>query len=709
MVEIYIGPTATNKRKSDVDDSIEMVRQVMDIFDISVRVVDYSKTFKMPMTATNKGIFEGLGFVDSAFPYKRSYADVYVYGILLMQNAFVMVKQSNKSEYSVSLISESKELWKVVENNTLADLDLEDTEHTKTAGLIKEQWEAGMNPAAKFLYFLADYGGKIPSANTVFADYLVPSYRLSYLVDKINLKYDVNVVLPEFLADTFITFSDANEIEETNDKVVFEEIANPFKLLSEINYYIEEDGKYFLEVFGFFAYSTFLKIHLGNYFHEEPGAGIQLSPINLTSPDLNLRKFDKLTLIGNSANDDFLGIVRITRKAIDVSGNKSFQNYKITDFLKEIIYQSASIPIKTGNTYDFITLTEIIENDAVDWSRYFDSEGETTYIIGKYGQNNWLRYKYAEAEDFNKDGLIPVQNVNLDTNKDIIKSTLYNTPVNSIGFTLGGKELQSQQYHLWKRTVEQKDGVFVERYQGQSGRMFLITGTDVTTTSNFDITGGSSTVSTNKTILANNEAYNFQKVVNDRYKEYSKILQRAEIKDVVFKIPLIEFANFDFKRRIYVSQLQGYFIINRILYKSGELQKVELISADIAPEKTTPPAPLVMSLIFQSNLATRKIIGTNQGDLITENILIINTDPTGQTFELFIDDVSWPFTITGNQITFEYEANVDLMWGAHLIKVSNGTDTTDEIQYRIIENIAPGGPGPINPYDPNTDFLPSQP
>src|SRR5690606_33630295 len=138
----------------------------------------------------------------------------------------------------------------------------------------------------------------------------------------------------------------------------------------------------------------------------------------------------------------------------------------------------------------FITLTEIIENDAADWSRYFDRSEEDTYIIGKYGQNNWLRYKYAESEDTNKDGLISIGNVNLDTNKDIIKSTLYNTPVNSIDFMLGGTPLKSQQYHLWKRTVEQKNGVFVERYQGQAGRMFLLTGSQITTGGTFTIKVG---------------------------------------------------------------------------------------------------------------------------------------------------------------------------------------------------------------------------
>ncbi|TXF75928.1 hypothetical protein [Chryseobacterium sp.] len=707
MVEIYIGAAPQNKRKSDVDGTMEMIRQVMDIFDISIRAVDYSKTFKMPMTANNKEIFEGLGFTDSQFPYKRSYADVYVSGILIMKDAFVQVKEFEDQYYSVSLISESKEIWKVVENNTLADLDLEDTAYPKSALLIKEQWELGLTPSAKFLYLLADYGGKIPSANTVFADYLVPSYRLSYLVDKINTKYDVNVVLPSFLDDTFITFSDANEIEETNDKIVFEQNYSIPKKVSEITYTIEEDGTYVIEVngvFGSFGTVSGITISIGNYSYFQPGSGF--STINHTSPEIYLRSHDILKIIGSNDQDALIATLKITRKAIDVSGNKSFQNYKITDFLKEIIYQSASIPIKTGNTYDFITLTEIIENEATDWSRFFDRSGRTTLIIGKYGQNNWLRYKYAEPEDFNKDGLIPVQNVNLDTNKDIIKSTLYNTPVNSIGFILGGTDLLSQQYHLWKRTVEQKDGVFVERYQAQSGRMFLITGTQETTASNFDIMGGSNTVSTNKAILANNEAYNFQTVVNNRYKEFSKILRNAKIIEAVFKIPLIEFANFDFKRRIYVSQLEGYFIINRIVFKSGELMTAELIEANISPETITPPGPIEMSIVFQSNLSKRKIIGTNQGDLITENILIINTDPTGQTFELFIDDVSWPFIITGSQITFEYEANVDLLYGQHLIKVSNGTETTDEIQYRIIENITPVGPGPFDPYDQNNDFQP---
>lgn len=681
MVEIYIGNTPENKRKADVDDTIEMVRQVMDIFDISIRVVDYSKTFKMPMTANNKEIFEGLGFTDSEFPYKRSYGDVYVFGILIMQNSFVVVKNSEDNQYSVSLISESKEIWKVVENDTLADLDLGDTFHTKTAALLKEQWDAGMNPAAKFLYFVADYGGKIPDDNTVYGDFLVPSYRLSYLVDKINLKYDVNVVLPSFLSDTFITFSDANEIEETNDKIVYEKNHNPPTISSQLDpYIIEEDGIYELRIQGGTIFANYFRVHLGSYTHNFL---TQAEIANFTSPLLTLRKDDRLTFTGGPTSNWYLaGNVKIIRKAIDVSGNKAFQGYKITDFLKEIIYQSASIPIKSQNNYHFITMTEIIANEAADWSQYFDSEGTTTYIIGKYGQNNWLRYKYAEAEDANKDGLIPIPNVNLDTNKDIIKSTLYNTPVNSIRFTLGGTNLTSQQYHLWKRTVEQKDGVFEERYQGQSGRMFLLTGVEYTTASDFDITAGSATVSTNKLILANNEDYNFQTVVNNRYLEYSKILKNAKIIDAVFKVPLIEFANFDFKRRIYITQLEGYFIINRIIYKSGELMKVELIEANIKPENTTPVEPTdpdLLTMVFQSNISVTKNRYVGDGSTVTENILIIG-ETTGKTFDLLIDGISWPFTISGNTISFSFNANIDLLYGEHELFV-NGIE--NPIYYTI--------------------------
>lgn len=683
MVEIYIGSTPENKRKSDVDDTIEMVRQVMDIFDISIRVVDYSKTIKMPMTATNKEIFEGLGVTDSQFPYNRSYADVYVFGILIMQNAFVMVKQSGNKQYSVSLVSESKEIWKVVENNTLADLDLTDTGHTKTAALLKSQWEAGLTPEAKFLYFLADYGGKIPADNKVFGDFLVPSYRLSYLVDKINEKYSVNIVLPAFLSDTFITFSDANEIEETNDKIVYNRLHEPPTRGADIEkYYIEEDGNYVIQINGsYMLLANWIEVRLGGYVHrfETP-----YEMNNFTSSEFYAKKGDYLYFTGNFPRNLWYisGTVKVIRKAIDVSGNKAFQNYKINDFLKEIIYQSASIPIKNGSTYDFITLTEIVSNPAADWSRYFDSEQDTTYIIGKYGQNNWLRYKYAETEDQNKDGLISIPNVNLETNKDIIKSTLYNTPVNSIPFTIGGTDLTSQQYHLWKRTVEQKNGVFEERYQGQSGRMFLLTGVEYTTASSFTIEVGTETATTDKVLLANNEDYNFQTVINNRYLEYSKILDNAKIKEAVFKIPLIEFANFDFKRRIYAAQLEGFYIINRIIYKSGELMKAELIEANITPEDITPVEPGdpdALTMVFQSNLATNKNRYASTGTFITESILIIG-DITGVTLDLTISGLSWLFTIDGNVITFTFEANVDIPFGDHEILISG---VTNAIYYSI--------------------------
>lgn len=697
MVEIYIGSAPENKIKADVDVSFEMIRQVMDIFDISIRVVDHSKTLKMPMTAKNKMIFEGLGFVDSQFPYKRTYADVYVNGILLMKDAYVQVKDYEGHYYSVGLISESKEIWKLVENATLGDLDLEDTEHTKTAELIKSQWETGLNPAAKFLYFLGDYGGKIPADNKVFGDFLVPSYRLSYLIDKINEKYSVNVVLPSFLQNTFITFSDANQIEETNDKIIYERNYSPPVDRRNIGpYVIEEDGDYIIKLnarglrkANLVVFS--LTVKLGSYTHTFPQNS---PPENWTSPVIRLKKGDSISF--SAPHDEWwlYGLVQIVRKAIDVSGNKAFENYKIHDFLKEIIYQSAGIPIKNGNTYDFVTLAEIISNDVLDWSDYFDSADKTTFVIGKYAQNNWFRYKYAESEDFNKDGLFLISNVNLDTNKDIIKSTLYNTPVNSIPFTLGGTLLASQQYHLWKRTVEQKDGVFTERYQGQSGRMFLLSGVSYTTASNFNIEVGTGSVTTNKVILANNEDYNFQTVINKRYREFSKILQNAKVVDTVFKIPLIEFANFDFKRRIYVKQLQGYFIVNRIVFQSGELLKIELIEANLNPEIITPEEPTEptnLTMVFESNMASQKTRYAASGSVVSENVFIIG-DTTGVTLDLLIDGVPWPSTVTDNILTFSIEAAINLSYGTHELLI---TGVENAIYYTIL-NPKP----PIDEYEP---------
>ena len=176
-MEVFI-----NNKKLDADDNIEIVRQVIDIFDISTRVVDYSKTIKAYPTANNKEILEGLGFSDSEFPYKRSFGDAYEQGILVMNNAFVKVKEYNKTSYSLNLISESKEIWKVIQNDTLGQLDLSSTEHTKTAGLLKLQWEAGIQSDTEFIYIYADYGGQLPKNNELNADYIIPCYKLDYLV-----------------------------------------------------------------------------------------------------------------------------------------------------------------------------------------------------------------------------------------------------------------------------------------------------------------------------------------------------------------------------------------------------------------------------------------------------------------------------------------------------------------------------------------------
>lgn len=682
MVDIYIGSEKGNKRRADVEDNIEMIRQVMDIFDISVRVVDYSKTFTMPKTAVNKDIFDGLGFADSLFPYKRSYADVYVLGILIMQDAFVQVKEGTPEHYSVSLVSESKEIWKVIENDTLGELDFEDTNHTKTAQLIKDQWESGITPATKYFYFLADYGGKLPSGNQVYADYIVPSYRISYLVDLINDKYNVNIILPAHLADTFITFSDAKEIEQTNDKVVYNlDATQTPKKFSEIFFPIEEDGDYQLEINGGHLFAPFhFIISVGGFqFNSYPNSYVT----NYVSPIIYAKKGDVLR--SPIEQFHFSGTIKLTRKAIDVSGNKSFQNYKINDFLKEIIYQSASIPIKTGASYHFTTLTEIIENTAEDWSGYFDSVKKTTYIVGKYGQNNWMRYKYAEREDFNKDGVIHVGNVNLDTNKDIIKSTLYNTPVNSVPFSLGGTTLLSQQYHLWNRTVEQKNGVFEERYQPQAGRMFLLEANPQQTSSNFEIKIGGNTVSTNKAVLANNENYNFQTVINKRYREYSKILQTAEIEDAVFRIPIVAFSNFDFKRRVYVAQLGGHYIVNRLKYKTEELMDVELIKADISPDADTNEVPgptYPMNIVFASNNAQSKTLNFHVQGTKTEQIVLLNAMPP--VIELLVDDISFPFTTSGNLIEFQYNYDLQIASGPHEIKLSDGTNFSNVLNYTIL-------------------------
>lgn len=596
MIDLYIGDSKDSKKKIDVDDNIEIVRQVMDIFDISTRVVDYSKSIKAPKTAKNRIIFQGLGFSDSNFPYQRSYADAYSSGILLMRNAYVKVKNVNQS-YNFNLISESKEIWKLIQNDTLGVLDLSESDHTKTASKLKEFWETGVTDDSIYHYFFADYGGKLPENNTVFGKYLIPSYRISYLVDQINEKYNTNIIIPEILNKTFITYSDANELEDTGDTSVWVKEYSEATFVQDLEKWIAPDaGRYRVIITGtiYAGYgwqnTDVPVVKFGDFDQRIIFPANQVYDkiyydVNLSIPYKDIGKSSQLIIYdryGQGKRWYFKGKIEVFRSAINVSGNVAFKDYKISDLLKEIIYQSGSIPIKnpSNDTYEFVTLKEIFLNEPEDWSDYFNEEEDETFIIGNYAQNNWFRYKYEDAEDSNKDGVIKIDNTNLETNVDVIKSTLYNTPVNPTKVNIGGTDISVQQYQLWQRSSEQVDGVFQEKYQPLSGRMFLLTGLEKEV-SNFTIdTYGTETATTNKITIANNEDYNFQKVIQNRYVEYSNILQRAKVRTATFKIPLLVFANFDFKRRIYVKQLGSFFIINKMTYKTQSLMKIELIKAD---------------------------------------------------------------------------------------------------------------------------------
>ena len=672
MTEIHIKSATDYIGKLEYDGEIEIIRQVMDFFDLSARAVDVTKQIEVLRTSNNKKILEGIGFSNSKFQYKKNYADIYSNSILVMENALVQVRETTKTKYKINFVSESKEIWKLISNDTLGDLDLSDTSETKTAALIKQQWEAGITPTTKYHYIFADYGGKLPESNTVFANWQIPSYRVSYLKGKIENKYNVQLPFsPGIDFDAFITFSDANEIENTNDKIVFErEYQSPIPTGDVEKFKIEEDGRYYLIIEGIFLKNNFfsnneVKVRFGQQTYTFTESGVAQT-INLVTPEFDLLKYASFEIL--SSQKKFLGKIQIIRKAINVSGNASFKTFKIASFLKEIIYQTASIVIKRPgeNIHDFISLEEILTAPALDWSQYYnDSDGEE-YSISKYAQNNWLRYKYEDKEDSNKDGIITVSNENIELNKDLIKSEMYNTPVNSVKGLIGGYAFEVQQYQLWKRTAEQKNGSFEERYQPVSGRMFFVKGNSVTTPSNFNISATTATVTTNKITIANNEDFNFQKVVNKNYRYHSMILSQSKLIKASLKLPLLVFASFDFKRRIYISQLGGYFIVNRLVYKSNELMDVELISANIWPiAEPTTPTPL-HSVFFSATGTDQHLVFLSQADIGIDEDLMIIGDISTAVIKVYVNDLEYSHALNGNTIT----VFIDYHQGVNIIKVS---------------------------------------
>ena len=72
----------------------------------------------------------------------------------------------------------------------------------------------------------------------------------------------------------------------------------------------------------------------------------------------------------------------------------------------------------------------------------------------------------------------------------------------------------------------------------------------------------------------------WKNLINDYYSDFIKLLNNMKIYTCEMNLTALDLYEFNFFKRIYINQLGGYFLPNKITYKAGQRAIVELIKIE---------------------------------------------------------------------------------------------------------------------------------
>jgi len=515
MKELYLNNKLCDLNQSD---PIQYNFQVNDIGDVESRQTTFTNTISLPRTKTNTMILEGLGLVGdtSTLPYQKINASLFEDTIPVIYNGWAVISSTDES-YNLNLYSGIVDLFKAIENKTIGtDLDISETEHNKDLFSVYNSYTNEF-----YRYIIADYNGKshITTRGEYYVniDYLVPSIRCKYLIERIQETFGFEFIGTVFSNPKYINWwmTYPKPSPEMSEEVVIEPIlvstASVLNLvnpnyddgISDINmnngYNAIEgqwlnDREYKVAKAGTFNLKYKGK-GLASYYWEDPTDQTDPRRIDYRTPTLNLcvngNVIDKKLYIDNkdfelnfSVNiGDIISFVyveiyenrpgwglfelEITELNLSIfqisSGTISFKDalidFGVKDFFKEFLWQFGLTPIpQENNKILFLTTDERINAEVVNWSDKYNGRTKEEYLHGSYAQRNWYRYKYNSENSNYNDGFLEVGNQNLEDEKDAISSKIYTPEKEKINFpTSSTSRFDSNTYMIWQKEVQEKE------------------------------------------------------------------------------------------------------------------------------------------------------------------------------------------------------------------------------------------------------------
>lgn len=627
---------------------IKYTKQIADIFDIASVQSSYTNSFTVPKTANNTQVFKGLGIVadTSDVPYVKTNASLKNQGFSLVNEGLLNVSETTES-YKVSVINGVIELFKLLENKTIgSDLDLSQFNHEKNTQTVINSINNNFYKyiVADYGGKVMNRNFLPPFNYAINIDYLVPSFSVVKILELIFSTFGITVDyagISNFIDGLFITYpkppqridseaitsanlvkgnhiapyiqvgniwrnsitstvwdsgSTANEGNIYGERYVF-----PQSSIYDLN--IKIKGYALYRGTGIYIGSEYkpftVSVEIDNY----PILQFQSDPYEIVERDISVfinggsevtvkcfvNTFQYTTFNNNPMrlrefhiNSNVLNIKRVNQGNVSLSN--AMKSFKITDFLKEIIWRTAVTPIiDEDKVLKFIPIENRLNRDtSIDFTDKYVRRTSEKYLKASYARINRIAHKYNTDGTDISDGILVVNNENIEAEKVLAQSQMYSpeTFTSSIRDRNGNNVTQVPVLTMFTKEIkdESEDGVNIE-YKALDNRYFftrfVINEGNWRYSSN-EVTGSGQNVS--QIMVANTSQTLFSELVPSKYQQYQKIFDSFRQHDIELKLGLADFLSLDLTKIFYFKQEAKYYMINKVSFKEGELSKAECVA-----------------------------------------------------------------------------------------------------------------------------------
>ena len=270
----------------------------------------------------------------------------------------------------------------------------------------------------------------------------------------------------------------------------------------------------------------------------------------------------------------------------EITPLEAFKSFKITDFFKELLYRTGLTPLadNVNKIITFIPISQRIDkNNAIDWSSKYIGRSKENYIKGSYAQRNLFKMKYNDDDDNRNDGVLNVNNKNIEDEKTLVNSMIYSPidGVTEIHDTGSGIE-KVPIITMWQAEVSKNEAEETTiSYKPYDNRFYFLR--RVTKSSEWKLKSefipGVETVnqlwfaSTDNTLLGQLLTLNFS--------EYNKIFQNFRSHDIELALGLSDILSLDLTRPYFFDKESAFYIINKITYEQRKPSMAECVKINV--------------------------------------------------------------------------------------------------------------------------------